>query len=148
MKELKPEHPELEQQIIEMVEAGNVLDETQQHEQALIYYDQAWGMLPEPKTDWEIASWIASCHANAHMDLGQYALAKPWAEISLQTRGSDIDTGPLIELGTICMRLEQHDEAYSYLHRAYEYGKERSFQGCPPDVLHYYKEQKMKRERN
>ncbi|PYY31152.1 hypothetical protein [Paenibacillus illinoisensis] len=50
MKELTSEHPELERQIIETVEAGNVLDDTQQHEQALIYYDQAWGMLPEPKT--------------------------------------------------------------------------------------------------
>lgn len=146
MKELKPEHPELEQEIIKTVEAGNVLDETQQHEQSLIYYDQAWGMLPEPKTDWEVASWIASCHANAHMDLGQYALAKPWAEISLQTRGSDIDSGPLIELGIVCMRLEQHDEAYSYLHRAYEYGKERAFQGRSGDVLRYYKEERAKRQ--
>lgn len=42
MKDLTPEHAELEQQIIETVEAGNVLEETQQHEQALIYYDQAW----------------------------------------------------------------------------------------------------------
>ncbi|MGP3787617.1 hypothetical protein [Paenibacillus sp. 1A_MP2] len=46
MKDLTPEHPELERQIIETVEAGNVLDETQQHEQALIYYDQAWGCCP------------------------------------------------------------------------------------------------------
>ena len=43
MKELIAEHPELEKQIMETVEAGNVLDDTQQHEQALIYYDQAWG---------------------------------------------------------------------------------------------------------
>ena len=34
MKDLTPEHAELERRIIETVEAGNVLDETQQHEQA------------------------------------------------------------------------------------------------------------------
>lgn len=148
MKDLTPEYPELEREIIETVEAGNVLDETQQHEQALIYYDQAWGMLPEPKTDWEIASWIASCHVNAHMDLEQFTLAKPWAEIALQTRGSDINTGPVIDLGIVCMRLEQHDEAFAYLDQAYVYGKERAFQGSPRDVLQYYKEQKARRERN
>ncbi|MFX3650674.1 MAG: hypothetical protein ACE3K2_14200 [Paenibacillus sp.] len=146
MKELTPEHAELERHIIETVEAGNVLDETQQHEQALIYYDQAWGMLPEPKMEWEIASWIASCHGNAHMDLKQYELAKPWAEISLQTRGTDSNTSPLIDLGMICMRLGQHDEAYSYLHQAYEFGRERAFLGSPGDVLNYYKEECAKRE--
>lgn len=146
MKDLTPEHAELERQIVETVEAGNVLDETQQHEQALIYYDQAWGMLPEPKMEWEIASWIASCHANAHIDLKQYGLAKPWAEISLSTRSSDRSTSPLIDLGMICMRLEQHDEAYSYLHRAYEFGRERAFQGSPRDVLNYYKEERAKRK--
>lgn len=145
MKDLTPEYPELEQKIVETVEVGNVLDETQQHEQALIYYDQAWGMLPEPKMEWEMASWIASCQASSYMDLGQYELAKPWAEISLQTRSTDRNTSPLIDLGMVCMRLEQHDEAYSYLHQAYEYGKERAFQGNPREVLKYYKEERAKR---
>ncbi|WP_433750768.1 hypothetical protein [Paenibacillus amylolyticus] len=68
MKDLTPEHAELEQQIIETVEAGNVLDETQ-----------------------------------------------------------------------------QHDEAFSYLHQAYAFGKEHAFQGRPRDVLSYYKEERAKR---
>lgn len=46
----------------------------------------------------------------------------------LSTRGSDIETAPLIDLGMVFYELIQFDEAYKYFNDSYNYVKERTFQ--------------------
>lgn len=65
---------------------------------------------------------------SAYFDLADYAEAEKWGETTLRTRGSDIDTAPLIDLGMVCYELNQFEEAYKYFNDAYNYGKERAFQ--------------------
>lgn len=138
MKELGSDNPDLENEIVATVESGNAFEEEGKLEEAFTYYEKAWSMLPEPKLSWEIASWIASCCSSVYFSRGEFEQAKPWSEISLQTRGSSIDTGPLIDLGMVCLELKQHDEAFQYFDRAYQYGKNRAFQGRPKKYLDYY----------
>ncbi|WP_375547044.1 zinc ribbon domain-containing protein, partial [Paenibacillus sp.] len=94
VKELGDQHPDLENEIVSVVETGNKLAEKNKHEDALVYYEQAWSCIPEPKKEWEIASWISSCFYHSYVETEKYEEAKVWAQISLETRGSSVDTGP------------------------------------------------------
>jgi tetratricopeptide (TPR) repeat protein len=118
----------LEKEIIAIVEIGNQYHDKKDFTNALNKYNDAWQLLPEPKLDWEIASWISKCIYSAYFDLSDFITAKKWGVISLQTRGSNINTGPLINLGMVCYELDQLEEAYKYFDEAYKYGKARAFQ--------------------
>lgn len=75
---------------------------------------------------------------SAYFDLADYAEAEKWGETTLRTRGSDIDTAPLIDLGMVCYELNQFEEAYKYFNDAYNYRKERAFQDRPKKYLEFY----------
>ncbi len=90
--------------------------------------------LPEPKLEWELANWIAACMYSACFDLADYAEENKWGKTTLRTRGSDIDTAPLIDLGMVCYELNQFEEAYKYFNDAYNYSKERAFQDRPKNI--------------
>ncbi|GAA3894371.1 hypothetical protein GCM10022405_19850 [Gibbsiella dentisursi] len=146
MKELAEENKKLEEIIVSTVEKGNELHDGKSYEEALDEYNKAWGLLPESKLEWEIAGWIAACIYSAYFDMAAFQEAKKWAEVALQTRGSDIDTAPLIDLGMVCYELEQYDESYKYFDDAYSYGKARAFKERPKKYLDFYlaKKKEMK----
>lgn len=56
----------------------------------------------------------------------------------LSTRGSDIETAPLIDLGMVFYELNQFDEAYKYFKDSYNYVKERTFQDRAEKYLEFY----------
>ncbi|WP_367071087.1 hypothetical protein [Enterobacter roggenkampii] len=120
------------------IEQGNEFHDNQKYAEALEQYQKAWQALPEPKFESEFANWISACMYSAYFDLADYAEAKKWGETTLRTRGSDIDTAPLIALGMVCYELNQFEEAYKYFNDAYNYGKERAFQDRPKKYLEFY----------
>lgn len=138
MKEFIEKYKKLEESIISTVEKGNELHDEKSYEAALNEYTKAWNLLPEPKLEWEISSWIAACINSAYFDMNVFPKAKKWAEIALQTRRSDIDTAPLIDLGMVCYELKQYDESYKYFDDAYNYGKDRAFKERPKKYLDFY----------
>lgn len=145
MKVLSDSNQNLEALIVSTVEKGNELHSRKSYDGALKEYFIAWELLPEPKLDWEIASWIAACIYSAYFDIAAFTKAKEWAEVALRTRGSDIDTAPLIDLGMVCFELESFDESYNYFDAAYNYGKARPFKGKPKKYLEFYLAEKKKR---
>lgn len=138
MKELAEENQKLEEAIVSIVEKGNELHDGKSYEEALDEYNKAWELLPEPKLEWEIACWIASCIYSVYFDMAAFPKSKEWAEVALQTRGSDIDTAPLINLGMVCYELAQYDESYKYFDDAYSYGKAHAFKERPKKYLDFY----------
>ncbi len=64
--------------------------------------------------------------------------AKKCGERILSTRGSDIETAPLIDLGMVFYELNQFDEAYKYFNDSYNYVKERTFQDRAEKYLEFY----------
>lgn len=94
MKEL--ENPRIESKVNSFVEKGNELHDDKKYAQALEQYEKAWSILPEPKPEWQVANWISANIFSAYFDLGDYNEAKKWGEMTLQTRGSEIDTAPSI----------------------------------------------------
>lgn len=146
MKVLSEVNQELEGLIVSVMEKGNELHDDKFYEGALEEYYKAWGLLPESKLDWEIASWIAACMCSAYFDVADFIKAKEWAEVALKTRGSDIDTAPLIDLGMVCYELGQYDESYDYFDAAYSYGKARSFKERPKKYLDFYLSKKKEKK--
>lgn len=51
--------------ICRLCEQGDTLAEDGQYAEALDLYWQAWDLLPEPKTDWEAATWILAAIGDA-----------------------------------------------------------------------------------
>ncbi|MCR6706824.1 hypothetical protein UXO30_00070 [Enterobacter bugandensis] len=127
-----------EKRVTSLVEKGIEFHDNQKYAEALKQYRKAWQALPDPKFESELANWIAACVYSAYFDLTDYAEAKKWGEVTLRTRGSDIDTAPLIDLGMVCYELNQFDEAYKYFNDAYNYGKERAFKHRPKIYLEFY----------
>ncbi len=138
MKVLSEVNQKLEDAIITVVENGNSFHNNGFFEQALNEYFKAWELLPEVKQDWEIASWISACIFSAYFDMSDFSQAKGWAEIAFKTRGSDIDTGPIIDLGIVNYELNQFDDAYKYFSDAYDFGKARAFKERPKKYLDFY----------
>lgn len=127
-----------EKRVASLIEKGNEFHDYKKYTEALEQYHKAWQALPEPKLEWDIASWISACMYSAYFDLADYAEAKTWGETTLRTCGSDIDTAPLIDLGMVCYELNQFEEAYKYFNDAYNYGKERAFQDRPRKYLEFF----------
>ena len=128
----------LEKEIISIVESGNLDHIKNDFSSALNKYNQAWKLIPEPKLDWEIARWISSCIYSAYFDMTDFSNAKNWAEIALQTSGSDIDTSRAINMGMVCYELGQYDESYKYFSEAYNLGQTRAFKERPKKYLDFY----------
>ena len=137
-KHMKNGFDKFDEKVTSLVEKGNELHDNQKYAEALEQYQKAWQALPEPKSESELANWISACIYSAYFDLADYAEAKKWGETTLRTRGSDIDTVPLIDLGMVCYELNQFEEAYKYFNDAYNYGKERAFQDRPKKYLEFY----------
>ena len=106
-------------------------------------YQKAWDLLPEPKLEWTpLSSWVTGSFFNLHFDNGDFETAKDWAQKTLDGRESDIDTGPLINLGMVYFELEDYSQAYKYFDDAYSFGKARAFQERPKKYLKFYLEKK------
>ena len=138
MKELSKVNEKLEVEIVFVIENGNAKHDVNKLDEALLLYLKAWSLIPEPKIEWEISNWVASCLYSIYFDLENFTTSKEWGEVSLKTRSSEIDTSPLIDLGMVCYELGQYDEAIKYFDEAYSYGKKRAFQDRPQKYLDYY----------
>ncbi|SFU21525.1 Tetratricopeptide repeat-containing protein [Kosakonia arachidis] len=138
MKQLSHIDEKLENEIVFIVESGNIKHDDEKLDEALSLYIKSWSLIPEPKLEWDISNWVTACLYSVYFDLGNFTTSKEWGEISLKTRSSDIDTSPLIDLGMVCYELGQYDEAIKYFDDAYQYGKNRAFQDRPKKYLDYY----------
>jgi tetratricopeptide (TPR) repeat protein len=129
----------LSRQIVEVVEAGNGLHSQGNLDAARAKYQQAWSLLPEPPTQWDLAQWIADCMAEIFFEQGRYAESKAWAMIAVDTKPPR-ETSSWIVFAKACIELGETDLAVQYLGKAYALGKKRAFQGFDKKYLAFYLE--------
>lgn len=138
MKKLSLIQPELEKIVVDMTEDANALVVEGAYDEALAIYDNAWELLPHPKTEWEMLSnWIAISFFDAHLKAGQLQEAKKWAEIELETRASDDDYGPLMDLGIVNFELKDFAAALQWFKQAFASGGLRAFKEYPKKYLDF-----------
>jgi hypothetical protein len=49
---------DVHERILALCETGGALAENEEYDATLSQYWKAWDLLPEPRTDWEAATWI------------------------------------------------------------------------------------------
>ncbi len=141
MNDLSVNHPDVEKDISNIMEKGNVLQDENKFKEALACYEKAWSLLPPPEKSWNISYWISSCFFDLYFNVEKnFEKAKYWAKISLETRDSDIDTAPLIDLGMVYFEIKDYEKSYEYFDKAYSYGKRRAFKDRPKKYLDFYLE--------
>ncbi|PDZ52509.1 hypothetical protein CON07_04905 [Bacillus sp. AFS094611] len=63
-------------QIVQLCEAGDMLFEVEQFDQALEKYLVALEMVPAPKTDWEASTWLYTVIGDTYLIKDDYEMAK------------------------------------------------------------------------
>ena len=145
MKNLADEDPSLADEIMAVMTSGNDLDDKNKKTAAQALYQKAWDLLPEPKLEWTpLSSWVTGSFFNLYFDSGDFTAAEQWAQKTLDGRESDIDTGPLINLGMAFLELERKADAFKCFDEAYSFGKARAFQDRPKKYLNFYLDEKKK----
>lgn len=140
MKDLELLQPELAEEIIKIIESGNLHEEQGAHDDALVAYEKAWTLMPEKKTEWMMLSnWLAGCFYESYFQKEDFNSALHWASVELDTRESDIDVGPWMDLGKAYYELQDHNSAFDYFKKAFDFGKARVFKEHAEKYYQFFK---------
>ena len=108
---------------------GDDLAETGDFSTALTKYWAAWGLLPEPKTEWNAATWLLGAIGDANTLGGDYAAGRD--NLSLAMHCPDAIGNPFLHLrlGQCQFELGNMDRAADELARAYMGAGTEIFEG-------------------
>jgi tetratricopeptide (TPR) repeat protein len=98
---------------------GDRLAETQSFKQAIAEYDNAWDLVPDPKTEWNASTWILAAIADAAF-LGGYK-ARAREALAYAMTCPDAIGNPFLHLryGQVLLDAGENDAAADELMRAY-----------------------------
>lgn len=105
--------------ITALTDKGNSLMETGDFKQALSVFETAFTLIPQPKEEWEVTSWVYAAIGDAYFFMENYTLALN-AFMSAMTCLDDF-SNPFIPLriGQCFYETGQLDKGKEYLLRAY-----------------------------
>lgn len=115
--------------------AGDVLANQGKHEAALAQYGDAWKLLPEPKSEWEAATWILAAIADSCFFLGMNKEAREALEYAVTCPGGLGNPFLHLRLGQVLFDVGEMDAAANELIRAYMGGGEELFETEAPKYL-------------
>jgi tetratricopeptide (TPR) repeat protein len=109
---------------------GDALAEKAHYPDALKKYWAAWGLLPEPQTDWEAATWILAAVGDANFLGGDFVAGRD--NLSLAMHYPDAIGNPFLHLrlGQCQFELGNLDRAADELARAYMGAGAEIFEGA------------------
>ncbi len=124
-------------QITALCKQGDDLFETGRLDEALERYNQAWALLPDPKHQWEAATWILTAIGDANYTKGDYQMARNALTGAMHC--PDAIGNPFIHLrlGECQFELGDLDRAADELMRAYMGAGPEIFEGDDPKYLRF-----------
>lgn len=137
VEDLSVSDPRLADMIVGVVESGNRSEISVDPIQSLSKYREAWSLLPEPRKNWDLAHWIASCFASLYFDAKEYGEAKKWSAIAMETKPPR-ETSSVIVFASACYELGETQLAYEHFDRVFKFGKKRAFEGFDSKYLDFY----------
>lgn len=105
------------QQITHLCASGDALAEKQEFEKAILEYEKAWALIPDPKTDWETAAWVLAAIGDAFFFLKEYGKASDHFQRALRINFASPFI--LLRLGQSLFEINQTERAEDFLMRAY-----------------------------
>jgi len=100
-------------------EKGDALAEDGSYAAALEQYWAAWDLLPEPKTDWEAATWILTAIGEANFIAGDFTAGRDNLSVAMRCPGAIGNPFIHLRLGQCQFELGDLDRAADELARAY-----------------------------
>jgi tetratricopeptide (TPR) repeat protein len=126
--------PELDDEVHERIQAlcaeGDALAQQAKYPAALTKYRAAWDLLPEPRTDWDAATWILAAIGDANFLGGDFAAGRD--NLSMAMHCPDAIGNPFVHLrlGQCQYELGNLDGAADELARAYMGAGAEIFEGA------------------
>jgi tetratricopeptide (TPR) repeat protein len=137
---LVPEDPA--ERVDELIQEGEVLlDEYDQEEQALVCFQEAWALLPEPKEEHSLASNILAAMGDCHFFLGRWEEAHRIFQRIIKTFDG-MQTNPFVRmrLGQCLFELRNLSEACNWMVPVYLGEGSNFFESEDPKYVAYLKE--------
>ena len=119
---------QVHEQITSLSAKGDKLAEKGKYPEALKVYWEAWDLLPEPKTNWDAATWLLVAIGDANFLAEDYVAGKD--NLSQAMHCPDAIGNPFIHmrLGQCQLELNNPDRAADELARAYMGGGHEIFE--------------------
>jgi tetratricopeptide (TPR) repeat protein len=105
--------------ITDLCEQGDAFAADGDYRGALPLYHQAWELLPEPKEDWDAATWLLSAIGDAHFGLGEFQEVIAALQTALQCPDGLGNPFIHLRLGEALFEIGNQDRAGDELTRAY-----------------------------
>jgi hypothetical protein len=118
---------------------GDELAERRKFRDAIIEYNKAWALLPEPRDRWNAATWVLAAIGDAAFLAGYTDLTR---QAFTDVMGCPDALGnPFLHLrrGQVLFDAGDHDDAANELMRAYMGGGPELFQSEPAKYLEFLK---------
>lgn len=106
-------------QIEKLSADGDALAEAGRYPDALKKYWAAWDLLPEPKTDWDAATWLLAAIGDANFLVGDYHAGRDNLSNAMHCPGAIGNPFFHLRLGQCQLELGNEDGAADELTRAY-----------------------------
>ena len=118
-----------------LAEQGDGYEEQEDFALALESYNEALALLPEPKTDWEAATWLYTAIGDAHINQHDYDEALAAFEKALASPDGTGNPYIWYSLGQVFYQLGNLEKAKSHFLSAYMLDGDEIFQGEDPAYL-------------
>ena len=118
---------------------GDALAEKSRYPDAIELYWSAWDLLPEPKTEWDAATWILVAIGDANFQSGDYEAGRDNSSMAMQCPNAIGNPFVHLRLGQCQFELGGLDRAIGELTRAYIGHGEDIFKDNDPKYLAFLK---------
>jgi hypothetical protein len=118
---------------------GDELAESESYGEALETYWQAWDLLPEPRMQWEAATWILAAIGDANFLSGDFVAGRDNLSTAMHCPAAIGNPFLHLRLGQCQLELGNVDRAADELARAYIQEGKRLFEGEDPKYLDFIK---------
>jgi tetratricopeptide (TPR) repeat protein len=124
-------------QVLDLSAEGDQLAESRHYREAIAKYNAAWGLVPEPKDQWEASTWLLAaigdaCFLSGHFESGAEAFSS-----ALQCPGGFGNPFVHMRLGQCHLERKQETEAAEHLCRAYAIEGNAIFRDEKPKYIQF-----------
>ena len=105
--------------VTELSSTGNDLMDAGDYDAAIEQFTAAWNLLPEPKDEWEAATWLLAGLADAHFFQQDYRSMRPLLMQAMQSDEARANPFLCLRLGQCLYELNEQPEAANWLAHAY-----------------------------
>lgn len=126
-----------------LAESGNGSYDDDHLDEALIVWNRALNIIPDPKTDFEEALWLYTSIADVEFELERYEDSFSTFQAAYKSPGGVENPFICLRLGQLYLKLNDAARATEFLLRAYMLDGEDVFEDEPPELLELLRKQNL-----